>query len=50
MEMNMKTITHPVSDASPKRSRSRLLSLYRTEIAIAIAIIVMELAVGFFGR
>lgn len=43
----MKTITHPVADASQKRSRSRLLSLYRTEIAIAIAIIVMELAVGF---
>jgi hypothetical protein len=43
----MKTITQSVADASPNRSRSRLLSLYRTEIAIAIAIIVMELAVGF---
>jgi predicted ABC-type sugar transport system permease subunit len=47
METNMKTITQPVADASRHRSRSRLLSLYRTEIAIAIAIIVMELAVGF---
>jgi len=42
----MKTITQPVGEASRRRSSIRLLSLYRTEIAIAIAIIVMELAVG----
>jgi ribose transport system permease protein len=44
----MKSATHPIVEGQPKRSGAgrRLLSAYRTEIAIAIAIIVIELAVG----
>ena len=44
----MKTVTQAVEGESrqPSRSGRRLLSTYRTEIAIAIALIVIELAVG----
>lgn len=46
----MKSTTQPVVDAhGPSRETwHRLVSTYRTEIAIAIAIIVIELAVGLF--
>ncbi|WP_070106338.1 ABC transporter permease [Burkholderia plantarii] len=44
----MKTVTHPITSESRQSGRTvrRLLSTYRTEIAIAIAIIVIELGVG----
>ena len=44
----MKSVTHSlVSERSRSRgSLSRLLSTYRTEIAIAVAIVIVELAVG----
>ncbi|CAB3776491.1 ABC transporter permease [Paraburkholderia caffeinilytica] len=44
----MKTVTHPIASEGPQSARTarRLLSTYRTEIAIAIAIIIIELAVG----
>lgn len=46
----MKSTTQPVVDAHrpPSDAWRRLVSTYRTEIAIAIAIVVMELAVGMF--
>ena len=44
----MKTAIHTIADGRAPRGGAgrRLLSAYRTEIAIAIAIIVIELAVG----
>ena len=44
----MKSVTHPISNERRQSGGAlrRLLSTYRTEIAIAIAIIVIELAVG----
>lgn len=44
----MKSVTHPLaSERSQSRGRlRRLLSTYRTEIAIAMAIVIVELAVG----
>lgn len=45
----MKTVTHSIESESRKHTGEglrRVLSTYRTEIAIAIAIIVIELAVG----
>ncbi|WP_433706457.1 ABC transporter permease [Paraburkholderia sacchari] len=44
----MKTVTYPITSESRQSGRTvrRLLSAYRTEIAIAIAIIVIELGVG----
>lgn len=42
----MKTITQRAGEPRRRSGGSRLLSLYRTEIAIALAIIVMELGVG----
>lgn len=44
----MKTVSHTVAaeGRQPGRTGRRLLSTYRTEIAIAIALIVIELAVG----
>jgi ribose transport system permease protein len=48
METNMKTVSHTVAaqGRQPRGTGRRLLSTYRTEIAIAIALIVIELAVG----
>ncbi|MGA3251042.1 MAG: ABC transporter permease, partial [Paraburkholderia sp.] len=44
----MKSVTHSIPEGHVRRSGAgrRLLSAYRTEIAIALAIIVIELAVG----
>ena len=44
----MKLIPSPALNASVHRPTYRLMSTYRTEIAIAVAIIVMELVVGLF--
>ena len=47
----MKSVTHPLaSERSQSRGRlRRLLSTYRTEIAIAMAIVIVEVAVGTVG-
>ena len=44
----MKSVTHSLPEGHVRRGGAgrRLLSAYRTEIAIALAIIVIELAVG----
>src|SRR6202012_2243196 len=48
LETTMKTVTHPITSESRQSGRSvrRLLSTYRTELAILIAIIFIELGVG----